>query len=210
LAGSNKTQSDGEAYAYYLQSVDLLRRDWDDLDPVTRHDLAVECAKVAGAHLPDFLFPYSGEELSPLFLARIEQRIEYLPHAKLGMAPLYEKVAAIAPIRDPRDTMRVLAALDKEAGIDRWYGRIPDPVQAVFEPVKVAERQWATKMGSIKESQLRKFASSEVGRAVLVRTLGDAIADDLAYQGGSFFDNLPQDKQRIVLGLCMREGLVGA
>ncbi len=138
-----------------------LKTRWHNLDSYDRHDLSVAATKLAEAHgasVPEEIFRYSGEELSPHFTTYMRQRQEFTANTELQSA--YGRLAKVASAIDPDDLARLIHRLDADAGITHRYGtNLPDPHLCVFERVKEASWSWVHGGHYVNEDQLRRLAT---------------------------------------------------
>lgn len=141
--------------------IEDLKHRWHDLDSYDRHDLAVAATKLAsvqGAQVPDEIYRYSGESVSPNFSAYMRQRQEFTANAQIQDA--YGRLAKVASAVNPDDLVNLIYKLDDDAGLLHRYGQtLPDPHLCVFDRTKEASWSWIHGSHYVNEDQLRRLAT---------------------------------------------------
>lgn len=137
-----------------------LKHRWHDLDSYDRHDLSVAATKLAEAHgatIPEEIYRYGGEELSPRFTTYMRQRQEFTSNPALQEA--YGRLAKVASAIELDELALLIHKLDADAGLTHRYGtNLPDPHLCVFDRVKEASWSWTHGGHYVNEDQLRRLA----------------------------------------------------
>ena len=141
--------------------IEDLKHRWPALDSYDRHDFAVAATKLAsvqGATVPEEIYRYSGEQVSPRFASYMQQRQDYT--ADPSRQEAYARLAKVASAILPDDLVSLLYKLDDDAGLLSRYGNtLPDPHLCVFDRVKEASWSWAHGGDYVNEDQLRRLAT---------------------------------------------------
>lgn len=141
--------------------IEDLKQRWHDLDSYDRHDFAMAATKLASAHgatVPDDIYRYSGEEVSPHFGAYMRQRQEFTANPDIQDA--YGRLAKVASAVAPDELVGLIYKLDDDAGLLTRYGKtLPDPHLCVFDRVKEASWSWIHGGHYVNEDQLRRLAT---------------------------------------------------
>lgn len=141
--------------------IEDLKHRWHDLDSYDRHDLAVAATKLASAHgaqVPDEIYRYSGEVVSPKFDMYMRQRQEFTANPEIQEA--YGRLAKVASAINPDDMVNLIYKLDNDAGLLHRYGKnLPDPHLCVFDRIKEASWSWVHGGHYVNEDQLRRLAT---------------------------------------------------
>ena len=191
-----------------FDALQVLQARWADLDPYDRHDLAVEATKEAaaiGAEVPDHIFRYSGETLSPRFGDYMRVRQQYAGDAEVCEA--YGRLAKVAEAIEPEELVETLFRLDDMAGLCHRYGeKLADPFLCVFDRVKEAGWSWRNGTHFVTEDDLHNFAASP-SKGSMRDVFEDSFVDSFRKSPVEFFKKQPVDVQVILARMASQSGV---
>ena len=188
--------------------IEDLKHRWHDLDSYDRHDLAVAATKLASAHgaqVPNEIYRYSGEEVSPHFGAYMKQRQEFTASTEIQGA--YERLAKVASAINPDELVDLIYKLDDDAGLLHRYGKtLPDPHLCVFDRTKEASWSWTHGGHYINQDQLLRLATGPT-REQLEKLFDCDFVTSFRKDPLGVFQTLPVEQQIILSNMASQSQL---
>lgn len=178
---------------------------WPEMDPVDRRTFALiikEAAAEEGAHVPDFIAQYTGNDLNPDFEMIMKRRQDYVANSDLQSD--YDRLSKVAHAMDLADATEALYLLDEQSGLlDRYGSNLPDPVLAVYGcSTKVAMWSWNHGGDYCTARELELLATDPIKRHRLEYTFNSDICSRIGKDPIKCFESLPLEQQIIMCRLA--------
>jgi hypothetical protein len=201
-----------DSYADVQMAVRYFEENYREMDPEDAHQYAVKTAARAdqlGIEVPETLARYGSTEYSPDVDAALALRRSMVDLEKQTLfTELQEKRAFI----EPEQFAELLTQADEAAGLNWFYGHIPDPYFSTFggnaKKEKLASWSWDSPTGQrVNAEQLKKLAVD--GNVVLSKHFADEMVEGFSKNPVEVFDSMPAPQKEILanLALSMSESL---
>jgi len=145
------------------------------------------------------ILKYAGHDYGTSVVDHILLRKKLAPE----YAETFDKLAGIQKKVNPDDFAAALGALDKKAGLDKYYDKhIYDPYATTFS--KAASGYIYTEGDvTLTEEQIKKGLKDK--SAIVERHFGKTLLDSLQKDGFPVFEALPTDVKAVLAGIIMGE-----
>lgn len=189
-------------------SHDLIKEaqwNWPEMDPVDRREFALiikEAAAQEGAHVPDSIAQYAGNDLNPQFELIMKRRQDYTANPDLQND--YDRLSKVAHVMDLADTTEALYLLDEQAGLlDRYGANVPDPVLSVYG-CSTKEAMWSWNHGGdyCTARELELLCTDPVKRKKLEDMFTESICCAFMENPVKCFESMPVEQQVLVARLA--------
>ena len=181
-----------------------IQRRWDDFAPHEKRASAValrlESERVPLA-IPDEIYAYSGEDLSPKFASHMGQRARSVRDEALSEE--YTRLGKVAAVLGTEAALQTLYELDKAAGFywrggDFYGNRMADPYLCVYGTEKEAMWSWSHGGDVVNQAQLLSFAAKPESSRVFTLTFSDGLWLRFTKDPLGTFKGLPVEQQILV------------
>jgi hypothetical protein len=187
------------------------QRTWLDKQPHEKRASALQLraeGQEIAMELPQEIYAYTGEELSPKFASHMRMRAQSTANTDLSAE--YSRLGKVASVLGPEESLKALYELDKLAGF-YWgsgnrYGRnMADPFLCVYETEKTAMWSWSHGGDHINQAQLIAFANNPESARAVNLTFAGGMWEKLMKNPVGTFKSLPLEQQ-ILLSRMARQG----